>query len=260
MSEDRLDDGDDVRGLSDQRRALLEKPIGAFCPRIDRRPWNGEDFAPLLEREPRRDQRAGPLRGLDNHHTKREARNKPVAAGEILCARLPAERHLGDRGAFGEDRLQQSDVLLRIDSILASGKDRDRAGREACAVRGGIDAAGKARSNHEAGVGQLARQAFGELQSGGGRIARANHRDHRTGQRSGIAAHGKKRRGIIDLGKALRVRLLAKADQRNAKLPGRRHLMLGISPWIDTDRARGAAAAREFGQRRDCAARIAVLP
>ena len=104
-------------------------------------------------------------------HTERKAGDQPVAAREVLRTGLPSERHLRDCGTFGQNRVEQVDVLLGIDVIVTAGENRDGAGRKARAMRDGIDAARKARSDHETGFGKLVREALGEFQSGSRRIA-----------------------------------------------------------------------------------------
>ena len=52
----RLDRLDDVGGLGDQRRALLDQIVGAGRPRIERRTRHGKHFAALFGRHPCGDQ------------------------------------------------------------------------------------------------------------------------------------------------------------------------------------------------------------
>ena len=148
---------------------------------------------------------------------------------------------------------------LGIDVIVAAGEHRDGAGREARAMRGRIDAAREARSDHETGFAELAREALGEFQSGRRRIARADHRDHRPRQRGEIAAHREQRRRVVDLGEPLRIGVFASATKRNAELPAASISRSASARGSDADGARGAAAAGKFGQRFDRRARIAVL-
>ena len=103
----------------------------------------------------------------------------PVAAREIARARLPAERHLGDCGAVGEQRVEQADVLGRIDAVVSAGQHRDGAGREARAMRGRVDAARKPGGDDESGLAEFAREPLGEFHAGRRSVARADDSDHR---------------------------------------------------------------------------------
>ena len=93
----------------------------------------------------------------------------------------------------------------RIDAVVAAGQHRDGAGREARAMRGGVDAAREARGDDEAGFAEVARQPLGEFQPRRGGVARADHRDHRARRaprdcraRRSAAAHRRSRRGAAD--------------------------------------------------------------
>ena len=126
-----------VTGVS----ALLDKAVGAFRARIERRARHSEDFATLLKRKARSDQRARALGGFDDDDPKRQPRDQSIAARKIPRARFPAERHFSKRRPRGQDIVEQIDMFGRIDAVLAAGKNRHRAGCDAGAVRGGIDAA-----------------------------------------------------------------------------------------------------------------------
>jgi len=175
-----------------------------------------------------RDQRAGALGGLDDDDAERQAGNDPVAAREVLRARGPAEPHFGDRGAFAEQRVEHGDILLRIDAVLPAGEDRDGAGAHARAMRSRVDAARQSRRDDEAGFAQFARETFGKLQPRGGRISRADQRDHRPRERRDVTAKGKQRRRVVDFGKPRRIGVLATGHERHAEVRGRLHLALGL--------------------------------
>src|SRR5271165_2256075 len=64
MAEDGAQHRDHVVGLGNQGRTLLEQLVAALRARIERRAGHREDFAALLERKPRGDERARPLRRL----------------------------------------------------------------------------------------------------------------------------------------------------------------------------------------------------
>ena len=206
----------------------LSRLVGAFRARIERRARHREHLAALFERHPRGDQRAGALRRLDHHDAERKAGNQPVAAGKIARARLPADRHFGDRGAFGRMASARPACSARIDAVMAAGEHRDRAGREARAMRGGIDAARETRDDDEAGVAEIARQPLGEPHAGRRGIARADDRDHRQGERRGVAAHRKQRRRVVDHLQAQRIVRLADATRRDAERLRGLDLALGV--------------------------------
>ena len=90
---------------------LLDQAVGAFGARIERRTGNGEHFAALFEREARGDQRARALGGLDDDDPERQSGDQAVAAREIAAARLPAERHFGERRAGGQDGVEEFGML-----------------------------------------------------------------------------------------------------------------------------------------------------
>ena len=179
-AEDRLQHRDHVGGLGDQRCTLLEQAVGAFRARIERRARHREHFAALLAGEPRRDQRAGAARRLDDHDADREAGDEPVAAREVARARLPAERHFRHRRALSQHRFQQLLVFGRVNALEPAGEHGNRAAGEARAMRSGVDAARQARHDAETVLAQLAREPLGEFDAGRGGIARADDRDHRA--------------------------------------------------------------------------------
>ncbi len=116
-----LDALDDVGCRGHELGALLDQMVAAFGPRIERRAGDGKDLAVLLERQPRRDQRARALGRLDHHDPERQTRDQPVAARKILRPRLPAHRHFGEQhAAIVEDRAGQR---------LCSRRDRSGRGR-----------------------------------------------------------------------------------------------------------------------------------
>ena len=226
--DDGLQHRNDVGGLGHRRGALLDQAVGAFGTRIERRARHGEHFAALLERQPRRDQRARAFRRLDHDDAERKPGDQAIAAGKIARPRLPAERHFGDREAGRQDGLQEVAVLGRIDPILAAGEHGDGAGRQAGAVRGRIDAAGEPGDHGEAGFAQAARQLLGDLDAGGRSIARADDRHRGLRQRRVMAADGKERRRVVDHLQPPRIGALADRNEAHAELGRRRDLALGL--------------------------------
>jgi hypothetical protein len=174
-------------------------------------------------------------------------------------ARLPGDRHFRNGGAFGEDRLQEIAVLSRIDAVMAAGQHRDGAGRKACAMGGGVDAARQPRYGGEAGRAQVARQALDEFDSGRRGVARADDGDQRPHQHSQLAAHRQQRRAIVDHLQPRRKIRLAKRDEIDATRPRRFQFCLGVLARTDARRCRGAAAAGERGQGAKRGARATIV-
>ena len=147
-------------------------------------------------------------------------------------------------------------MLARIDMIVAAREHGDRAGGEACAMGGGVDAAGEAGDDGEVRGAEIARQPLGETQPRGRGIARADDRDRRQMQHGGLAAHGKKRRGVVDHLQPARIIGLPKRHEGDAEGFRRLELPLGVLAGMD---AGGAAAAGEIRQRRQRGACAAVV-
>ena len=87
------------RVAADDARAGGDQPVRAGGePRRDR-PGHGEHRPPHLRREVGGRQRAGPLRGLDDHRQRRERRDDPVAGDEAPAEGGEPGRQLGDDAA-----------------------------------------------------------------------------------------------------------------------------------------------------------------
>ena len=97
-ADDRAQHGNDIVGVGHWRGALLDQAVGAFRAWIERRARHGKNFAPLLEREPRGDQRTGTLGRFDDDDAERHTRDQPIAARKIPRPRLPS------RAAFQSPR------------------------------------------------------------------------------------------------------------------------------------------------------------
>ena len=158
----------------------------------------------------------------------RQSGDQPVAAGKVAGARLPAERHFGDRGAVGQDGVGEAGMFGRIDAIVAAGQHGDGAAAEARTMRGGVDAARQARDDGEAGVAEIARESLGETHAGGRGVARTDDGDHRPVERRRSAAHGEQRRRVVDHLQPARIVRLAQRDEADAERLRRRELALGI--------------------------------
>ena len=156
--------GEHVGRFGDQRRALLEQAVGALGARIERRARHREHLAALLEREPRGDQRAGAL--APPRPPRRRATSPEISRLRRGKSRPRGSQPSGISETAAppcEDRVEQVGVLGRIDVVVAAGQHRDGAGREARAMRGGVDAAREAGHDDEAGVAELARERSANL-------------------------------------------------------------------------------------------------
>jgi hypothetical protein len=111
-----------------ERRAIAQKIVGAFRPRIKRRTRHGKDFPPFLSGEFRGDEGAGPASRLDDDDRPAKARDDPVAARKIAPSRFPAERHFADRCALFEQPLKQGFMFGWIDISQTACEDGDRPG------------------------------------------------------------------------------------------------------------------------------------
>ena len=225
-AEDRLQHRDHVGGVGDQRRALLEQAVGAFRARIERRAGHREHLAALFAGEPRRDQRAGAARRLDDHDAERQPGDQPVAAGKVARARLPGERHFRQRDALRQDRFEQ-----------ARRARPGRCGRWPPASTATVPLARLARcaaaSMPRARPETMPKPASpssrasdcGEFGAGGGGVARADDGDQRPGQHRAVAAHREQRRRVVDHLQPQRVVRFAERDEMHAA--GARRLQLG---------------------------------
>ncbi len=84
-------------------------------------------------------------------------------------------------------------------------------------MRGGIDPARETRDDDESRLAKIARETLGDGQAGGGRVARADHGDCRRGERRKPAAHGEKRRGVIDRLQIARIFGFAERDEADSE-------------------------------------------
>src|SRR5262245_43971014 len=103
------------------------------------------------------------------------------------------------------------------------------------------------------------RQPLGETQARGRGIARADDRDRRQMQHGGLAAHGKKRRGVVDHLQPGRIIGLPERHEGDAEGLRRLELPLGVLPGMDAGGAACTAAAGEIRQRRQRRAGAAVV-
>ena len=128
-----------------------------------------------------------------------------LTARKIAAARLPPERHFGQRRPGRQDGVEQIRVLGRIDPVLTAGQYRDGPAFETGAMRRRVDAARQPGDKGEAGLAELVRDSLGEFQPRTRSVARADDRHHRQRQRARIATDGDQRRRIVDHLQARRV-------------------------------------------------------
>jgi hypothetical protein len=126
-------------------------------------------------------------------------------------------------------------------------------------VGGGIDAAGEAGDDAEAGLTEIVRKPFGEFHASPGRIARAHNGDHRMGERRDISPHRDQGRRVVDHLQPQRIVGLAEGNEGRAERARGAQLALGLLDRIDARRPRCAAAARQLGQRLEGCARAATM-
>ena len=81
--------------------------------------------------------------------------------GKSRAARLPAERHFGERSAGRQNGVEQIRMLGRIDAVLAAGEHGDRPGCETGAMRRRVDAARQPGDDGKAGLAEFAGDAAG---------------------------------------------------------------------------------------------------
>ena len=170
-----------------------------------------------------------------------------------------AERHFRDQGALRQDGVCKLGVFGRIDMVVAAREHGDGAGGEARAMGGGVDAAREAGDDGEARGAEIARQLLGETQARGRGIARADDRDRRQMQHGGLAAHGQKRRSVVDHLQPGRIVGLPQRHEGHAEGFRRLELTLGVLAGVDAGGTARAAAAGEIGQRRQRRACAAIV-
>ena len=95
----------------------------------------------------------------------------------------------------------------------------------------------------------ISREALGKFQARRRGIAGTHDGDHRLGKHGGIAAHGQKRRGVIDHLQARWVVGFPERDETHAEPVGGFDLPLGLGTRADAAGTGCAAAPCESGQR-----------
>ncbi len=147
---------------------------------------DGEHFAPLLRRQPRRDERAGSQRGLHHQRALRKPGDDAVAPGEVGGQGRRAERIFADHHALAGDAVRQVAVAGRIDTVQPRADHgdgagagsatvrQDRAGLQGPFVRSGIDAERQPRDDAQARAAQRPPELPGVLRALRGRVAAAD--------------------------------------------------------------------------------------
>ena len=188
----------DVRRVSHRRSALLEKPIGSFASRIERRAGHREDFAALFAGEPRSDKGAGAAGCFDDHNAKRKAGDQAIAARKIVSTRLARKRHLRYCGAIHQNFVQQFDVFGRINAAVPAGEHGNGSCRKACAVSRSVDPARQTRHGGKACLAEIMCDAFRKFHTGCRSVPRADDGDQWLLQRLELTAQSDDRWRIAD--------------------------------------------------------------
>src|SRR2546423_1660468 len=202
--------------LHELRARALDEKVRA--ERIARRdvPRNRVDLAVLLHREPRRNQRAGVLRGLHDYYSETQAADYTVAVRKIFGDGRSPQRELRDECPAPLKYLRgELAVVARIDFVNACAEygHRSTPGFERAAVRGGVYAARESRDDSHAARSQLARQHLRDVLPVGRAAPRADHADRRRFQTFLPApAHVERYRRVWNLSKELRVRAVVKYE------------------------------------------------
>ncbi len=115
-------------------------------------------------------------------------------------------------------------------------------------MRGGIDAAGKARDDGKPCLAEVAREPAGHFGARGRSIARADDGDHRPIEQGSVAVNRDQRRRIVDPGERAGIFRLAQAHQPHAERAHRCELALGFLARSNARGVLGAAAARQAGK------------
>ena len=201
-----------VGGGERGRGARAQQPVGSRGQAREDGAGDGHHLAPLVEREPRRDQGAGALVRLDHDDDVREAGDQAVALREVMRQRRAPRRVLGDERAGRGDLLGEGGVLPGVDPVGAGAPHRDGrpAGGERAAVGGGIDAARHPGDDGDAGRRQLTAEVLRDLAAVGGGAPRAD--DRRRRHRRHGAAHEDAERRVAEHREARRVRGVVGGD------------------------------------------------
>ena len=137
----------------------------------------------------------------------------------------------------------------RIELGMAAGEHADRSGRERGDMRALVDAARQTRHDDIARRAEAARKTLGEGQAGGRGVARADDGDAGCCRASrGRAGPGSAAARRVAQGR----RIFRLASRRSdAELSRRVELPFDLLDCGDADRPAGAAASRQFRQRRE---------
>jgi hypothetical protein len=184
--------------------------------------------------------------------TAKTSRPKSAALRAVIKepgAGLPAEGHFADGKALSRGEfVEKADIFRRVGLVEAAGHGGDRAGIEAGAVGGRVDAARKAGDDGIARAADLARQLAGEFHAGDRCVARPDYADARRRRGRAIAFDGQQRRRTDDLAQERGVIRFADADEGGAVPVGDLQFAFRLALAGDADGAGRTTAAREFRQ------------
>src|SRR5262249_5316637 len=146
-----------------------------------------EDFTSLLGGKPRRDQRPGIERRLDDEDTPRETAHQAIPPREILLERRGAGGELRDHEAPGGELRRALPIARRIDAIGARPDHRDAAPRmsQPAAVSRGVDAERETAHDRKARGGERGSERLGVFATLRGRVTATD--DRKAGHREQLA-------------------------------------------------------------------------
>ena len=200
---------------------MLEQRVRARAQRARDLAGDGEDLAPLLEREVGRDQGAAALARLDDDGDGGEARDDPVPRREAPGRRLDPGRVLRDDEAGRRDPARELGVRRRVVAVdpAAEHGDGDAVRLERAAMGLGVDAAREAADDDETRRGEVATEAPRDCGAVPGARTGADDGDGsaREQLRLGLAAEEEPRRRVVDRSEQRREGRLRAADEADAR-------------------------------------------
>jgi hypothetical protein len=117
-----------VGGRNERSPSFADRTMRSFARRLIDAAGDGHRVATVvLDGEPRRDRRAAPSAGLDEHHAERESGDDPIPAREELRPSLGLGRLFAENGAAARDAFQKSlDIAQKLASAEPDRADYQR--------------------------------------------------------------------------------------------------------------------------------------
>ena len=129
-----------------------------------------------------------------------------------MGTRLPSEWHLRNGGTVDHEGLGQFNVLGGIDTVMAAGKNGDRAALQAGAVCCSVDAACETGDDGQSSRTEIPRQPIGEFHASGRSVAGADDCNLWPREDVGVPTDADQRRCVID---HLQAQRIGRLSQRN---------------------------------------------